>query len=418
MHLGRERWYSVLKWLTYLLGFIYILNSFSPLRLHVDTLRYFAILDCIENGCHPESVAAKDYLPYGYTALLLAFSKAGILKSITIVLINCVFLFASIAILIRLFKLKERPWLFIVLILLNWTIIKFVLHPLSEMQYLLLSVMSLYYFNHFTQERKIHQLALAFLFAGVAFITRTVGITLIAALTLGLLWEFRQQLILLISKNRIIVIGSLLVIIAVLSFSRQLGLLHYTDVLIKQFTEGVQYTDLLRWHFIELSEIGLNLPFTKVVDFMPSVIRPLFLLGGIVVIICVFFIVLWNRTKVPVSVILYLGLYFVLMFNWPFYDPRFWVPILPICIGVLQKSTFDATGLKKFGLYFLGLTYGILGVASIAYFTYTSFDVNALAKTQASGVYKNEYEAVYLKEPTLKYDNPDSVIVNLLERCK
>jgi hypothetical protein len=36
-----------------------------------------------------------------------------------------------------------------------------------------------------------------FLMAGFAFLTRTVGITLVAALSVALIWEYRKQLILL-----------------------------------------------------------------------------------------------------------------------------------------------------------------------------------------------------------------------------
>ena len=67
---------------------VYLVNCLTPLRLHVDMLRYFAIKDCVELGCPPDSAAAKDYLPWGYTGLLLFLSKLGILKSFVIVAIN------------------------------------------------------------------------------------------------------------------------------------------------------------------------------------------------------------------------------------------------------------------------------------------------------------------------------------------
>jgi hypothetical protein len=287
MNLTKENQLLILKWVTYVLVGFYMLNLFTPLRLHVDTLRYFAIRECIEFGCPPESFAMKDYLPFGYTALLIGLSKIGILKSFAIVLFNCIFLFASLYFIAKLFQIDKNIWMFLVLVLLNWTTIKFVVHPLSEMQYLYFSVLSLYFFNCYTLNKKFIQLILSFFFAALAFVTRSVAITLVAALMTGLLWEFRQQLISLFKKNKLVIIGSILSVIIVVSFSKQLGLNHYVDVLIKQFTEGVGYKDILRWHFIELTEISTNLPFTKVVEIMPIVIRIVFLILGVITLLSI-----------------------------------------------------------------------------------------------------------------------------------
>jgi hypothetical protein len=388
MYWVKERQEIILKWLVYVLVVIYIINCFTPLRLHVDTLRYFAILDCLQLGCPPESVAAKDYLPYGYTALLVGLSTLGILKSFTIVLINCVFLFASLYILVKIFRIDQYVWLFLVFVLLNWTTIKFVLHPLSEMQYLFFSVCSLYFFNEFTHTKKF------------------------------ILWEYRLQLITLIKKSRWVIVSSLLAVILVASFSKQLGLLHYVDVLAKQFSEGVGYKDILRWHFIELSEISMNLPFTKVVDFMPTTIRIIFLVVGIATLLIMTSFIFLEKKKTPMVIISYLIFYSVLMFNWPFYDPRFWVPILPFCTAILVKTSFTFPRYLKATMYTTGLVYAILGLSSVVYYSYTSFNKKVFATTQASGSYKNEYETFFYGKPQSLNNTPvDTVVVKLLERC-
>src|ERR1700743_15258 len=124
------------KVIFYGLVVVYLLNCSTHLRLHVDMLRYFAIKDCGELGFPPDSVAAKDYLPWGYTALLLALSKVGLLKSSVLVLINCLYLFGGLFFVKKLFGSSIPPVAPFILILVNWTMIKFVTHPLSEMQYL------------------------------------------------------------------------------------------------------------------------------------------------------------------------------------------------------------------------------------------------------------------------------------------
>ena len=143
------------KLITAIIALLYLINCCTPLRLHVDMLRYFAIKDCIEIGCAPDSDAAKDYMPVGYTALLLVFSKLGILRSWTIVLLNCLYLFGGIWLVVKMFKGRIHPFVFAVLLLLNWTVIKFVTHPLSEMQYLFFSIASIYFFYRYAQERRL-----------------------------------------------------------------------------------------------------------------------------------------------------------------------------------------------------------------------------------------------------------------------
>ncbi len=203
------------EWSIFVLGFLFFLNCFTPLRLHYDMLRYFAIKDCIESKC-PPGADPNDYLPYGYTALLLILSKLGILRSFTLVFVNCIFLYGGLYFVRKIFNYVKSPFFIFFLVLMNWTIIKFVTHPLSEMQYLFFSLASLYAFSNFIRNKNIWNLLFSFLLAALAFLTRTVGVVLVAALFLSLIWEYRKQLIVLIRKNRILVIA--LICIATVCF--------------------------------------------------------------------------------------------------------------------------------------------------------------------------------------------------------
>src|SRR5450755_690381 len=195
-----EKQARILKWVIYILGFVFFLNCFTPLRLHFDMLRYFAIKDCIESKC-PPGADPNDYLPFGYTALLLLLSKLGILKSFSIVFVNCIYLSGGLFFVRKIFNHIRSPFFLFFLVLMNWTIVKFVTHPLSELQYLFFSMAALYYFNNFIRNRNIRNLILAFLLAGLALLTRTVGIALLAAMLVTLIWEYKKQLIGLLKKN-------------------------------------------------------------------------------------------------------------------------------------------------------------------------------------------------------------------------
>src|SRR5580698_6774917 len=119
-----EKQNMFLRWSIYILSFLFLLNCFTPLRLHYDMLRYFAIKDCIESKC-PPGADPNDYLPFGYTALLLLLSKLGILKSFFIVFVNCLYLSGGLYFVRKIFDYIRSPFFLILLVLLNWAIIKF-----------------------------------------------------------------------------------------------------------------------------------------------------------------------------------------------------------------------------------------------------------------------------------------------------
>src|SRR5690242_8540085 len=105
-----SRYAGWLKAAIYTLAAAYLLNCLTPIRLHVDMVRYFLIKDCIEFGCPPNSDAAKDYMPYGYTALLLLLSKLHLLHSFVLVLINILYLAGGLWMVKKLFGETLRPY--------------------------------------------------------------------------------------------------------------------------------------------------------------------------------------------------------------------------------------------------------------------------------------------------------------------
>ena len=394
-----EKQTRLLKWSIYILWLLFFLNCFSPLRLHYDMLRYFAIKDCIESKC-PPGADPKDYLPYGYTALLLILSKLGILKSFSIICINCAYLFCGLYFVRKIFSYIRSPYFLFFLVLMNWTVIKFVAHPLSELQYLFFSMASLYAFYLFVEHKKITHLFLAFLFAGFAFLTRTIGITLVATLLVSLIWEYRKELIMLMKKNKTAVFALAIGVGFVLIFSRQLGLNHYTGVMSKQFNGGLRFQDVILWHFSEWGEIFLNTSKFKVFAYLPvKLAGTLFLTAGFLGISGFIYICFIKKSRVPFVVRAYLFFYMLLLFNWPFPDPRFWVPVIPLVAAVISQTSFSQKPFYKTINFSYLMIYTLLGLASLGFFTYTSFNKKAFSKNQAAGVYRNEYETHFFGRP-------------------
>jgi hypothetical protein len=416
-HASSPRIVQLLKIVTAILVVLYLLNCFTPLRIHYDMLRYFAIKECIEDGCPPNSAAALDYLPFGYTGLLLLLSKLGILRSFFIVLVNCIYLFTALYMVRKMFASFLSPFFFYTLVLLNWTVIKYVAHPLSEIQYLFFSIASLYYFYRYSQERKAILLLPSLVFAGIAFLTRTVGIALVPAILFGLAWEHREQLKIIVRRNKIPLIILLVLVAGIIVFSKQLGLNHYTGVMSTQMKAGLGFKEVIGWHFKEWAELLLNIPFNRLELYLPSSAAGwIFILFGIVF-FGWFLYTLFKKKSIPVVVKIYLLAYCFILFNWPFNDPRFWVPVAPLIIAVLMQTGFDMKKPSWIILSLLLLGYVISGIPAVGFMTYTSLNKKVEARTQAKGVYRNEYEIHYYGRPlsdTARHT--DHFVVHVLQR--
>jgi len=288
------------------------------------------------------------------------------------------------------------------------------------MQFLFFCTGSIYFFSKYTDTKKIYFLLTAFLCSGFAFITRTVGITLVAALIVSLIWQYRKELLLLIKKHKIIAGFISLASICTLAFSKQLGLDHYTGVLTKQFTEGIGFGDILKWHFTEWTEISFNTSIVKISGILPyGMTKPLFLIAGIIFFSGFLFFLFKKKNNFPVIIKVYVILYSLLMFNWPFYDPRFWIPIAPFFVAVLVQTitSLNQSSLIKIIIYPLISVYLTMGSISVIFLTYTSLDKKIFVKIQANGVYRNEYEIILfgkMLSDTASKVNP--VTLSVLER--
>jgi hypothetical protein len=405
--------------LLFAMALIYVAGCFTPLHIHFDSIRYFNIKDCIQYGCDPNSEVAKDYLPYGYTGLLIALSKVGILNAFSIVFVNCIYLFAALYFVSKIFKGLIHPALFVVIALFNWTVIKFAMHPLSEMQYLFFSSASLYCFYIYTQKKSYGALALAFVFAIGTVLTRTVGITLFPALILGILWQYRTELKRIIQKNKILLIVLALAAVAMVFFAKQLKIVDYTSLLKEPLEKGLGnfIGENLKNHFTELAEVFVNMPANKVEGYLPgSTGKILFIAIGVVCLAWILICLFSSKSRIPFYIRAYLAFYIFIIFNWPYYDPRFWVPVLPLLVILVLRTPFTLSSLLKiFSRLYLAI-YLLLGFAAAAYALYTGFNKERFSRSQAAGDYKNEYEIHFFGKPLT--DTATQIDPNVVEILK
>jgi hypothetical protein len=380
---------------------LYLVSCFAPLRLESDSLHYFAIKDCLEYGCPPDFLAAKGNRPYGYPMLLLILSKMGILRSFFIAFINGLYLLGGLYFVQRIFGRTLHPLLFFSVILLNWIFIKIFAYPLSDMQYLFLSTGSLYCFSRYRQQRRIAMLVSAFAFAGLAFLTRTVGISLAPVLLAGVAWEHKNALKKNIRRNGLWILSVLLLIIVLLLvFSKFLGLDHYMDVLSRQRQGGAGAGEVILRHLEEWGQLFLNVPLGKIGVYLPGrAAEGLTLLAGICIFALILYIFLLRQAAIPLFIIIYLVTYSLIIFNWPFYDPRFWVPVLPLVTAIILQAPLYKVSFGKAAGYIVFVVYCLMGGVAVGYSLFTEFNKKAFARTQAKGIYRNEYETYFFGKP-------------------
>ncbi len=402
------------------MGIVYIAGCFTPLHIHFDSIRYYNIKDCIQYGCPAHSFAATDYLPYGYTALLITLSKLGILGAFSITLVNCLYVFAALFFVKKIFEQYGNTTLIILLVLFNWVLIKFVTHPLSEMQYIFFSCASLYCFHLFTKQKHFLYLGLSFILCILTILTRTVGISLLPALFLGVAWEYRDELTRIIKKNKTALIILLLAGVGAVFFARQLKIMDYTNLLKGPLEKGVGnfVGENLRNHFTELTEVFLNIPSNKVLTYLPgSAGTWLFIILGVLFFAWLMYNTFSRRSQIPVYIRIYLLFYSIIILNWPYYDPRFWVPVLPLIVVVILRTPFNSRPLLKlFSRAYLAL-YIALGLFAAAYSLYVGFNKERFAKSHAKGVYRNEYEIHFFGKPqTDTATHIDNNVVEILNK--
>lgn len=388
---------------------LYLIGCFSPLRLEFDSVRYFAIKDCLDAGCPADSAAAKDFLPYGYPILLLALSKVGLLNSFSIAFINGIFLISAL-VLVRKILNPFSPFVFYTILLLNWTIIKLFAYPLSEMQYLFFSAASIYFFYQRTKTKKVLPLLWCFVLASVAVFTRAIGMVLVVALLLGLIWEHRKLV-----RNKKYLAGGLILIALIIVFVvLALPMIsHYVNALMYRAPGGNHIEKSFVKHTTEWGQLLLNMPMGKLNAYLSAGwVNAIFLLAGLVLLAWFIFSLVKQRKAIHAVIIIYLITYSFVVFNWSYADPRFWVPVLPFIAGIILKSPP-----KWYGLKIVFFAYSLMGLVSFGYSFYTQFNKEAFARNQANGIFRKEYEIHFFGKTLPDTTSPvNPAILRLLEK--
>ena len=200
---------------------------------------------------------------------------------------------------------------------------------------------------------------------------------------------------------------------------KPLGITHYVAVL-SEHSKEASLSRRIGWRLTEWGEMFINTPSNKLIESPAGEYGRLAYEAFGLIIFCWFvYILYFRKNNIPFFIKAYIFLYCMIMFNWPFSDPRFWVPIMPIIGAVILQTLFSGENkILKYSSRVLAIVYIGFGALACGYMIHTSLDKKALAKTQARGVYRSEYEIHFFGKPLSDTvtTKPDTAVISILKR--
>jgi len=385
----------------FLLVTTYVLQTLTPLRLNTDAISYLSMASSASDGFgfnHP-------LLPVGYPSIIVILEWLSIATSFWLVFFNLISLslglFCFHYLLVRSVRLSNIESTVICTIsILSWIMIKHITLPVADIPYLGVSAFALMLMVTVTRVRNRKYIAwsliLGLLFCTVAISIRTIGIALLPAFA----WAVFRMPATQISINRLlerfprlplwVASGTLVPILAGCYLLQQTGYFHLLQSDI--YKEGIlaMIGTNLGFRLMELGQITLNLPFSKL-----AIFKEIFWIIGAVTL---FFFAMgfWRQIRISSPLEIYMGFYLIILFAWPYYSPRYWLPVIPLLFGYMWKGIKNT---KRFPyiptLYSFLAAFFLTGIIALGYSTRITFAGDHFPERYGDGTLTNIYKLAF-----------------------
>ncbi len=412
-------------------GVGYILQVFSPLRLNTDSARFLTVAVSVSEG---EGFLLDDEAynrPRGYPFVVASLLKYGIANSMTLIMLNILSFGIAIFLVFHIIKKtlgREFGVIVIAVLFSSWFFIKHITLPITDILYFLVSFLSLFCLCRFWDSlEKLKWIWFIFgaAFAYLALNVRSVGITLLPVVILTVFWhkdhkylfkDFRLQ-------NKLI---SIIAISFVIVFSVLTIHLNWLEILINRhgdyildlknivFRRGISTTAMyiLSSRMLELGEIILNVPSSKFI-----LLKPVLMLIGALGWFGLLYGCWHLRKRLPV-IILYFLSYNLVIWVWPYYDVRFWLPLSPIMF-ILLFYTVNSLKHRCSFMHRLFLSYCVififLGLVGILYSTRISLSGKEFSETFGDGSKTMTYRYAFQNGKPIEMEMVNMNNLRLLE---
>lgn len=383
------------------LAICFALQVFSPLRLNNDSLVLLSMGDSAAHGGGFLNGGQKAVFPLGYPALLAVLLKVGFAHPWIIVSLNMVFLSVG---LLAVYSVLSREFFedttLVLMIcsffLLSYVVIKHSTIPLTDVPFFCFSMSSIAVMSRAasidSNLRFVILAATAWLLAITAITMRRVGVALVPPLFFMVVCNSQFRILLrrlslpikLIYgvAFAIVCVGTIYVVKMTSTLSDFIGAT-------KQVKTSTLVSQILFYRLTELGELLGNLPVSK----MPAKLHIVVPWIGLLLFLLVVFGLATKRGKISpteVFLICYMGI----LFAWPYYDARFWLPVIPLLIAY---SVLGAKMLRfpKSAVTIYCIIFATLGFGAIAYSTRISLAGPKFPDRYGDGTLRPTYCAAF-----------------------
>ena len=388
---------------------IYSIQVFTPLRLHPDTVVLLSVADSVAHGGDYLFKGKKPDFPPGYPAFVAILIKMGLPYTSILIGFNIVFLcagFLALRLVLRRFGYGTFSFLNIsILTLFSFVVIRHFTIPLTDICFFAVSMSCLALMESATELHGwllVRRLILIWIAVTVTLSIRRIGLALVPALLWTMISKPEINSTIRGCSTKIKIAGASLIVLAgagtawiVMHFST-LG--DWKQVLIGHHFLEAAY-GILHFRLRELGEITLNIPS----QMLPAKADDLLMVIG-ALLMMVLLAGIHIRGQLGPTGIYVLG-YLLIMFTWPYYDPRFWLPILPLVIAYagltlkrLQQFSICGTAAEVYSLTFVAM-----GIVALLSSTMITFSGQNFPNLYRDGIYRSTYCSIYHS-----CDRPDS----------
>jgi hypothetical protein len=299
--------------------------------------------------------------------------------------------------------------------MLSFVLVKHVAMPLSDVPFMGLftpALLQLVRSRDGSGEMRWGRLLCAFLLAALAATVRTAGLALLPAFA----WVVGQSVLTKVyssRKKRWILLGSYLA--GTLMLGLCCAFLLSRTVYFQEMKAQFVHTGLVNRfqsnvaaHAIDFGEVGVNVPYSKA----PPTLKAAFTLFGMLLAALVLRGIWLRRRALGVLEVAFLA-YGGMIFLWPWQDPRFWLPVVPLIAGFVALGMIDAASHRC--LRFVGFAacawFVSAGLVAMAYSTRITWAGKRFPDLYGDGTLTPSYRAAFDGRANVAVNNEAVVLL-------
>ncbi len=343
----------------------YLVQLPTPVRLHNDTIVFVNMAESAVSGRGFLHHGTAGHYALGYPAIVALMLKLGIFHVWTALALN--FLFLGLG-LWAAAQFVPHGGIVALVTLLSFVVIKHATMPLTDLIFFGVAMLCL-----LTMQRG--RLAIAFILILVAIALRHNGVALVPPL----LW--------LLYKRRPILILPVLAAVALISI-RVASLLKPFNRVVAGHTMLDSALQILQFRFTEFGEIAVNLPSVA----LPPVGQTILPWIGVLMLVLVAGGIWIRRKAFGPAELFFLG-FAAILFVWPYVDPRFWIPVLPLIFGYASVSIERLLPKELIAAYLM--VFAMLGVAVLVVSTRITYSGSNFPNAYGNAQFHSTYCAYY-----------------------